>query len=494
MWATLSKYINSTNPLNKQALHNIALMLEAYLDHQNKEEHEEEVFRPDDTTIAERKNDNISGVLKNIKKLLGTVDAIRKIKEKVLVNFKPTYDEQDPGCKQKNEDNLFSSIALSYKIYLDNAKCRGDDDPEFLREKAQLRMDRQPNSKLISSQRVHDFYDNVDEGVIDEAESTDHFHGDLMAVVNYPRSPGRLNQKTITRSLQKVFMHLNGRSPPLTLDDKSKTAVKTNIDVNTASKVLTELQNSSVQNTQLDVNNIALSNEKGYVELSYLVKYPKSVVYRPQYLVKKILSYDDCIKASHLDVNLEEKQLLKVLRFLLLLLEDSTQVLFENREITSTLAIHDIINKASNEANKSTLIEHTSGNIKNENHAHSILKLIEKDKTSNVIGHADSLREEKIIVTVNPVPLQENKIQTGVKQTYSNVNDEIQTNTDHTESLNDFKICSNVNPTDSLQKDKVETDFKQGNFNLQDKMNSHPYPASPSGRNKITINPNVADS
>ncbi|CAB3232533.1 unnamed protein product [Arctia plantaginis] len=472
MWATLSKYINSTNPLNKLALHNIALMLEAYLDHQNKEEHEE-VFRPDDTTIAERKNDNISIVLKNIKKLLGTVDAITKIKERVLVNFKPTYDEQDPGCKQKNEDNLFSSIALSYKIYLDNAKCRIDDDPEFLREKAQLRMDRQPNSKLISSQRVHDFYDNVDEGVIDEAESTDHFHGDLMAVVNYPRSPDRLNQKTLTRSLQKVFMHLNGRSPPLTLDDKSKTAVKTNniesdgnaplntnkvvskdllqdiVDVNTASKVLTKLQNSSLQNTQLDVINIALSNEKGYVELSYLVKYPKSVIYRPQYLVKNILSYDDCIKASHLDVNLEEKQLLKVLRFLP---DDSTQVLFENREITSPLAIHDIINKASNEANKSTLIEHTS------------------------------------------VPLQENKIQTGVKQTYSNVNDEIQTNTDHTESLNDFKISSNVNPTDSLQKDKVETDFKQANFNLQDKINSHPYPASPSGRNKITINPNVADS
>lgn len=688
MWATLSKYINSTDSVDEQALHNIANIIQAYLDHQNNHE-QDVVYQAEDTTVDNQTDDNITRVLRNIKKLLGTDDAITKIKETVLVNFKPNYEEQSPDCKQINEDNISLSISLSYKNYLENAKCRDNGSPELFRVKAQLR-----NQQQNSIRHINDFYDYVDESIIGEAEQ---FQEDMMPMVINFHSPGRINQLKNTRSFQRVFGGLNGRSSQSVLDDSSKTTVYTeprniineqfeescikyankkflktlrtiierynnlrdcvhddtlrtsneitktprdfrytepmvrvsdnniqlissirpgqlkqirinnnfgnnleafkrqkppktlfvirgpsytskllsqlrnkfgnfspphhhhayyssqnneqqmkypfdyilnsgykfdnkqksllgnpdanlqitnkilntqsatwskgsnngnNINENgqvntkpfldtqgqisrtseilesnakgsdlldtnnviskdllqdtegisfdTINKAPTELQNFSLRDTQVDVNNTI--DENGYVELSYLVKYPKSTIYQLQYFVKNTLSYDDFIKvASHVYVNDENKQLVKVQR---LLPDNNTQVLFENREFKSPLAIHDIIDKGS----KSRDIERMSGNIKTENQEHSVSKLVAKNKTRNVMkcldDHVNFLKEAKI-VAINPVSLQEHKTQTDVKQTHSNVRNEIESDT---KNYIDLKI----NTTGSLQEQEVK--------------------------------------
>ncbi|CAB3247039.1 unnamed protein product [Arctia plantaginis] len=54
-------------------------------------------------------------------------------------------------------------------------------------------------------------------------------------------------------------------------------------------------------------------------------------------------------------------------------------------------------------------------------------------------------------------------------------------------------MATQVNPTDFLQEDEIETDFKEADFNLRDKSYSNTYPASPFRKDKMAINVIPAD-
>lgn len=208
MWASLSKYLNYTDSVNEIALHNIAVMVEAYLDHKTKSAHE----HPIDVSRDERKRDKISEYLRKIKKMLGTDDATDKIKDIILENFKPEYDDEEADCKQINEDNLVSSIAISYQNYLDNAKCHGDYDTGLLRGKALLRAGGPPtkiDTKLTS--HFHDFNEHIHKSILNEDESSE-FHGSRIPVAKRSKQRNRSHQRIRKRSIRRRYNTKRGSS------------------------------------------------------------------------------------------------------------------------------------------------------------------------------------------------------------------------------------------------------------------------------------------
>lgn len=128
LWSNLSKYINITEQPNERALHNIAIMIQAYLDHQNTKTSTEPYKAKHEV------RDKIGEVILRIRKILDDADVTSERITKVITkNLKPFYGEaENAECQQVNEESLGSSIDLLYKNYLENSECRNEEDGQDL--------------------------------------------------------------------------------------------------------------------------------------------------------------------------------------------------------------------------------------------------------------------------------------------------------------------------------------------------------------------------
>ncbi|XP_075987818.1 uncharacterized protein LOC142984237 [Anticarsia gemmatalis] len=163
MWSKLSKYINSTEPVDKTVLHNIVVMIEGYFEHLGTKEKTA-------VTRQARKNDKIGKILKKVNKLLGKHNAEEKIQELIKKHFKPKYTDEDPECRGTNENILASAIDLSYKNYLDNSKCHGDYDAGSLR---QVYLATTLKNDYMTQYR--ELNDNNDPSILKENETSEDF-------------------------------------------------------------------------------------------------------------------------------------------------------------------------------------------------------------------------------------------------------------------------------------------------------------------------------
>lgn len=146
LWSNLSKLLNVTEQPNDRALHNIAMMIQAYLDHQNAkqapEKHKEKHEGP---------RDKISEISHKIKKLLdGTEISAEKITNIIIKYLKPDYtDAESEDCQEVNKEYLVTSVNLLYKNYLENVECQGDEDSVARTKKHSLREKRGRTEKAL---------------------------------------------------------------------------------------------------------------------------------------------------------------------------------------------------------------------------------------------------------------------------------------------------------------------------------------------------------
>ncbi|CAH0598707.1 unnamed protein product [Chrysodeixis includens] len=126
LWANLSKLINVTETPNERALHNIAIMISAYLEHQN--------AKPTTETYkvkVETPRDRVGEVILKVKKMIDDEESVsaKSISRLIIKSLKPFYEDiQNSECQKMNEDSLASSVDLLYKTFLENAECRNDED------------------------------------------------------------------------------------------------------------------------------------------------------------------------------------------------------------------------------------------------------------------------------------------------------------------------------------------------------------------------------
>ncbi|KAH9642419.1 hypothetical protein HF086_007551 [Spodoptera exigua] len=105
------------------------------------------------------------------------------------------------------------------------------------------------------------------------------------------------------------------------------------------SELLKKARDVSLQTPEVAIP-IALDNDKGYVELTYLVKYPKMLVYRPQFLVKNIMRYDDFLMTINtFNMTNNDVRLMKIVRHMP---DKSAKVLFETEDSEEPLEVRNV--------------------------------------------------------------------------------------------------------------------------------------------------------
>ncbi|KAF9406938.1 hypothetical protein HW555_012875, partial [Spodoptera exigua] len=105
------------------------------------------------------------------------------------------------------------------------------------------------------------------------------------------------------------------------------------------SELLKKARDISLQTPEVAIP-IALDNDKGYVELTYLVKYPKMLVYRPQFLVKNIMRYDDFLMTINtFNMTNNDVRLMKIVRHMP---DKSAKVLFETEDSEEPLEVRNV--------------------------------------------------------------------------------------------------------------------------------------------------------
>ncbi|XP_026743578.1 uncharacterized protein LOC113505188 isoform X2 [Trichoplusia ni] len=125
LWSNLSKLFNVTDTPNERALHNIAIMIQAYLDHQNAKQ-TTETYK----VKVEPPRDRTGEIILKVKKMVDDDEASAKaISRLIIKNMKPFYDDvENSECQKMNEESLTSSVDLLYRTYLENFDCRNEDD------------------------------------------------------------------------------------------------------------------------------------------------------------------------------------------------------------------------------------------------------------------------------------------------------------------------------------------------------------------------------
>lgn len=143
----MSKFINVTEQPNERDLHNIAMMIQAYLDHQNSKSNFESY-----KVKHEGSRDKIAAVILKIRMLFDVGDASpEKVTKTIKKHLKPFYgDVESADCQQINEESLGSSVDLLYKNYLENAECNNDGEG-IVGDKENLRKRTTMNTKTLSS-------------------------------------------------------------------------------------------------------------------------------------------------------------------------------------------------------------------------------------------------------------------------------------------------------------------------------------------------------
>ncbi|XP_021183456.3 uncharacterized protein LOC110371487 [Helicoverpa armigera] len=125
LWSNLSKHLNITEQPNEKALHNIAIIIQAYLEHQNAQP------SPDIHKVKHESRDKIGDVIAKIRKQIFNDEAdTDKITLTITSNLVPRYeDSNNEDCAQINDEYLRLSIDILYKSYLENnVKCLDDAD------------------------------------------------------------------------------------------------------------------------------------------------------------------------------------------------------------------------------------------------------------------------------------------------------------------------------------------------------------------------------
>lgn len=174
LWTNLSKIINIKDKPNDSALHNIAIMIQAYLEHQQPKP--PETHKPK----HEGRKDKISETMLRIKKLLETADSSHEKITKIIIKYlKPDYTDEIQDCQQINEEYLGISVSLLYKNYLDKTDCLDDAGDMTRNKKVSLRHRKvkgKPNMAHMPLSMANSDYEPEFQSILIEDESYNDFH------------------------------------------------------------------------------------------------------------------------------------------------------------------------------------------------------------------------------------------------------------------------------------------------------------------------------
>ncbi|XP_050555719.1 putative uncharacterized protein DDB_G0282133 isoform X2 [Spodoptera frugiperda] len=135
LWSNLSKYLNVTEQPDELALHNIAMMVQAYLEHHTPQSPESYKSK------HEGPRDKVTQIILRIRKTLEDSQASEAKIVKIIKKYaKPFYgDVENEDCQLTNEEYLQTSVGLLFKHYLDNIECYGDDHESAMNKRLILR-------------------------------------------------------------------------------------------------------------------------------------------------------------------------------------------------------------------------------------------------------------------------------------------------------------------------------------------------------------------
>ncbi|XP_022828432.1 uncharacterized protein LOC111357875 [Spodoptera litura] len=124
LWSNLSKYLNVTEQPDELALHNIAMMVQAYLEHHTQQSPETPKSK------YEGPRDKVTEIILRIRKTLEDSQASEAKIVKIIKKYaKPFYgDIENEDCQLVNEEYLQISVGLLFKNYQNNLECSGDDN------------------------------------------------------------------------------------------------------------------------------------------------------------------------------------------------------------------------------------------------------------------------------------------------------------------------------------------------------------------------------
>ncbi|CAH1642473.1 unnamed protein product [Spodoptera littoralis] len=194
LWSNLSKYLNVTEQPDELALHNIAMMVQAYLEHhtqQSPETHKSKYEGP---------RDKVTEIILRIRKTLEDSQASEAKIVKIIKKYaKPFYgDIENEDCQLVNEEYLQISVGLLFKIYQDNLECSGDDESIAMNKRLILRNTKNKSLKRAKSGLLlisDDDYFNPDKDIYIDSEVFKDFQKEKI-----PRKRSSQNRRVYRRN------------------------------------------------------------------------------------------------------------------------------------------------------------------------------------------------------------------------------------------------------------------------------------------------------